>query len=134
MRPDGTDAHVVVSGGDDPVMHLDWSRDGARLAFDRWRGEIIDIWTSNADGSNAGPLVGCELPCMQLSNPSWSPDDTKLVVQRYDKIASTGVERCYLEVVDLTSLERTVILEGPDGSDGVNSRSVCICIICQIIS
>jgi Tol biopolymer transport system component len=72
-----------------------------------------------ADGSDAGPLIGCELPCQQLSNPSWSPDDTKLVVQRYDKVEGTEAERCYLEVIEVATLARTVILEGPDGSDGV---------------
>jgi Tol biopolymer transport system component len=118
VRPDGSDAHVLVSGGDEPVMHVDWSRDGSRIAFDRWRGEIIDIWTANADGTDAGPLVGCELPCMQLSNPSWSPDDEKLVVHRYDKDDAIGLERCYIEVVDVATLERSVILEGPDGADG----------------
>lgn len=118
VRPDGTDAHVVVATGDDPVMHVDWSRDGGRIAFDHWRGEIIDVWTAKADGSDAASLVGCELPCRQLSNPSWSADDTKLVVQRYDKDEASGVEHCYLEVVDVASRSRTVILEGPDGSDG----------------
>jgi Tol biopolymer transport system component len=122
VRPDGTDAHVIVSAGDEAVLHVDWSHDGSRVAFDRWQGEIIDVWTANADGSDAEPLVACEVPCLQLSNPSWSPDDTKLVVQRWDRDDATALERCYLEVIDVASRERTVILEGPDGADGT---SVC---------
>jgi len=113
VRPDGSDAHVLVSGGEEPMMHADWSNDGSRIAFDRWRGDAIDIWTANADGSDAKPLVGCELPCMQLANPSWSPDDTKLVVQRWDMDEASGLEQCFLEVVDAATLERTVVLEGP---------------------
>jgi Tol biopolymer transport system component len=119
VRPDGSDAHVVVAAGADAVMHPDWSHDGSRLAFDRWRGEIIDIWTADADGSDAGPLVGCELPCLQLSNPAWSPDDTKLVVARWDRPeGDPSLERCYLEVIEVASLQRTVILEGTPAADG----------------
>jgi Tol biopolymer transport system component len=48
--------------------------------------------------------------------PSWSPDDSKLVVARWDKPDGTNLgQRCYLETVDVTTLERTVILEGPEG-------------------
>lgn len=114
VRPDGSDAHVVVSAGDDAVMHVAWSSDGTRLAFDRWKGEIIDIWTANADGSDAGPLIGCELPCQQLSNPSWSPDDTKLVVQRWDMDETSGLDQCFIDVIDVATLKRTEILAGPD--------------------
>jgi Tol biopolymer transport system component len=116
VRPDGSDAHVVAHTAESHFA--DWTHDGARLAFTKWDGgpDEAAIWTVNADGSGEQRLVGCEQPCIQLYMPSWSPDDSKLVVARWDKPDGTNLgQRCYLETVDVTTLERTVILEGPEG-------------------
>jgi WD40-like Beta Propeller Repeat len=117
VRPEGTDAHVVVAPDGSAAMHVDWSHDGQRLVFDHWTGSLIDIWTANADGSEARPLVACEQPCQQLASPAWSPDDTELVVARSDD-TDGGVteERCYLEIIDAGTLDRRVILEGSAGT------------------
>jgi hypothetical protein len=119
VRPDGTGAHVIASAGDDPVTHVDWSRDGSRIAFDRGQGELLDVWTANADGTDARLLVGCDRPCLQLSNPAWSPDDRSIVVQRWDRPDDDPLlESCHLEVIDVVSLERRVVLDGEPTADG----------------
>ena len=86
MRPDGSDAHKILT--DVPGEHKSpsWSPDGRTLAFvvqdsDHPEGSI---WTANADGSGAALLSagGTECP-VGLFHPAWSPDGTKLAVVCY---------------------------------------------------
>jgi TolB protein len=86
MRPDGSDAHHILT--DVPGEHKSpsWSPDGRTLAFvvqdsDHPEGSI---WTANADGSGAALLSagGTECP-VGLFHPAWSPDGTKLAVVCY---------------------------------------------------
>jgi Tol biopolymer transport system component len=121
VRPDGSGSHVVAVDRSESYQP-DWSRDGERLAFTRDGDEgMTSIWTVNADGSDEQQLVSCGLPCLTLFAPAWSPDDSKLVVARIDLPPGGGTlgDRCYLETVDVTTLERTVILEGPVGTEQV---------------
>ena len=121
VRPDGSESHVVAVDRSESYQP-DWSRDGERLAFTRDGDEgMTSIWTVNADGSDEQQLVSCGLPCLTLFAPAWSPDDSKLVVARIDLPPGGGTlgDRCYLETVDVTTLERTVILEGPAGTEQV---------------
>ena len=121
VRPDGTDSHSVALDREESYQP-DWSHDGERLAFTR-AGEDggTSIWTVNADGTDEQELVACALPCLTLFTPSWSPDDSKLVVARIDLPPDGGTigDRCYLETIDATTLERTVILEGSAGTEQV---------------
>ena len=75
----------------------------------------------NADGTDEQQLVACALPCLTLFTPSWSPDDSMLAVARIDLPPGGGTlgDRCYLETIDVATLERTVILEGAPGTEQV---------------
>jgi Tol biopolymer transport system component len=121
VRPDGTGSHSVALDRLESYQP-DWSHGGERLAFTRDREEGgTSIWTVNADGTDEQELVACALPCLTLFTPSWSPDDSKLVVARIDLPPDGGTigDRCYLETIDATTLERTVILEGSAGTEQV---------------
>ena len=86
--------------------HSPW--DGAQM----WQFHL-DLECRRIRGTAAGRLRAALHAALK---PAWSPDDTKLVVQRWDQPrGTTSVERCYLEAVDIATLERTVILEGPEG-------------------
>jgi Tol biopolymer transport system component len=121
VQPDGSDNHAVAVDQLESYQP-DWSHDGARVAFTRDRDEGgTSIWTVNADGTDEQELVACALPCLTLFAPSWSPDDSKLVVARIDLPPDGGTigDRCYLETIDATTLERTIILEGAPGTEQV---------------
>jgi serine/threonine protein kinase/Tol biopolymer transport system component len=55
-----------------------YSPDGKRLAFHSNRGGSVQIWTANADGSNAVQLTSMD-PQATTGTPRWSPDSRQLV-------------------------------------------------------
>jgi Tol biopolymer transport system component len=55
-----------------------YSPDGKRLAFYSNRGGSVQIWTANADGSQAMPLTSME-PLATTGTPRWSPDGQRIV-------------------------------------------------------
>ena len=69
-NPDGSNAHVLLSAGADPV----WSPNAAKLAFAR----SGDVWTSNADGSNQQLFVS------DGTEPSWSSDNATIAYTKSD--------------------------------------------------
>jgi Tol biopolymer transport system component len=85
-RPDGSDAHSIVSGVPGENRGPAWSPDGMTLAFVVRNTEFPEgsIWTANADGSGATLLSagGTECP-VGLFHPAWSPDGSKLAVVCY---------------------------------------------------
>lgn len=87
VRPDGSDDHAVapdILAGDQD--HPDWSHDGMRIAFSADDGDgTRDIWTVDVDGANAIKIVDCADPCAWTDDPSWSPDDRRIVFARVTK-------------------------------------------------
>ena len=86
MRPDGSDAHQILTDVPGEKRSVSWSPVGRTVAFvvqdsDHPEGSI---WTANADGSGAALLSagGTECP-VGLFHPAWSPDGTKLAVVCY---------------------------------------------------
>jgi TolB protein len=55
-----------------------YSPDGKRLAFHSNRGGSVQIWTANADGSNAVQVTSMD-PVATTGTPRWSPDSRQLV-------------------------------------------------------
>ncbi|HEX6867521.1 MAG TPA: hypothetical protein VF119_01890 [Candidatus Limnocylindrales bacterium] len=123
VRPDASDRHQVDPGIDATQQeHPDWSPDGTRLAFDRWRADDadssldrIDLWTMAPDGSDARLLAACEAPCLQLANPAWSRDGRSIAHVRYG-VASDGTwGPSAIEVTDVTTGTRTTVIESRGG-------------------
>jgi serine/threonine protein kinase len=56
--------------------HAQYSPDGKRLAFESTRSGENTVWVSNADGSEAVPLVSSR--GAHAGSPSWSPDGQRI--------------------------------------------------------
>jgi TolB protein len=117
VRPDGRDGHRIMTDQPARTYHPDWSPDGTRIAFERWLGnDVGEIWTANADGTDARKLLGCGgPPCLQVNSPAWSPDGTRMAVVRVDLPDPNDIKgiRLFIEVLDLSTGERRVIARTP---------------------
>jgi TolB protein len=73
---------TLIEGNGDSVEQPDWSPDGSRIAFVRFKAipceACYELWVMDDDGSNPS-LITAELP--QVRFPSWSPDGTEIAVQ-----------------------------------------------------
>ena len=107
-RPDGSDAHVIVT--DIPGEHraASWSPDGTRIAFVVRDAETPDgsIWTANADGSGAKRLFDGGDVCASVYHPSWSPDGSKLAMVCYP---ASSDRQSSIAVLDLASMAMTTL-------------------------
>lgn len=124
VRPDGSDDHILEISGT-PSQHLahpDWSPDGRRIAFDVFFedpdvaiGSRVEPWVVGIDGGAATRLASCELPCLQIAYPTWSPDGSRLAAIRYDIADAGGWGANALEVIDVASGERRVVAASANG-------------------
>jgi len=55
-----------------------YSPDGTRLVFSSNRSASVQVWTSNADGSNATQLTHMD-PTATTGSPRWTPDGKRIV-------------------------------------------------------
>jgi TolB protein len=78
-----------------------WSPDGGRIAFDRGS----DIWSMNADGSDARKLIE------DGDSPAWSPDGSSIV---FSSSRDGRGETCYDDGCDPN---REIYIARADGSD-----------------
>lgn len=107
----------IVPETDGAAIHSNWSHNGSMFTWEVLDGDTATIWTANADGSEATERVTCPgEPCVQMSWPSFSTDDTKLLVTRYDLAANGDWGPSHLVIVDLTSGEQTIISSTIDGT------------------
>ncbi|MFP3853612.1 MAG: TolB family protein [Anaerolineales bacterium] len=77
---DGEDRRLLLGCGSDICGELDWTPDGARLAFSRKPDRASDdprLWTVDREGKSAAPLYQDEDRLGR--DPTWSPDGRWLV-------------------------------------------------------
>ena len=114
VRPDGSDDQAVapdILAGDQ--NHPDWSHDGLRIAFSADDGDgTRDIWTVNVDGSDPSKIVDCADPCAWTDDPSWSPDDGRIVFARVTKANGGPNGLPTLVTVDPDGGNSRTIIEG----------------------
>jgi tricorn protease-like protein len=98
VRPDGSGHHLLLLTS--PAGHPDWSPDGKRIAV----ATESEIWTLNADGTDAKQLIACSgAPCMYVGAPAWSPDGKQIALQRVLSAPAPGNEVDQIEVMDLAT-------------------------------
>jgi len=120
VRPDGTAGHRILADLPPQVYHPEWSPDGKVIAFALGQ-DNGEIWTANADGTDAKKLVGCDkAPCQWVDSVAWSPDGTKLAYVRFDDPAVKGKigSRASIEVFDIATGKRRIVARPPaDGTE-----------------
>lgn len=126
VRPDGTDDHaLLVSPPDGRQGHPAWSPDGETIAFDLFTPhpatpgkDRVAIWRVEPDGTNASELAACELPCLQLAYPAWSPDGSQIALVAYEVTAEGEWGPSLLQVLDVATGERRTVTASDDGLTG----------------
>ena len=116
----------VVPETDGAAVHSNWSHDGSTFAWEVLRNDdTASVWTANADGSEPTELAVCEAaPCVEMSYPSFSHDDSQLLVTQYDRAADGNWGQSHLVLVDLATGEQTVIASTPDGTTSFYSATM----------
>lgn len=70
----------------------DWARHSNRIAFEGAKvGEVSALWILNLDLLDSDPLKALKLADLDNPAPSWSPDDTKLVIQKSGQLWTVDV-------------------------------------------
>jgi Tol biopolymer transport system component len=98
----GNVTHLTTFAGLE--LHPVWSPDHKRVAFERWRNGKRDIYLMNADGSNKHWAMATQ-SAYALSEPSWSPDGTNLLVQ----LQPTSSTTTYVGKIDLASAKLVIL-------------------------
>ena len=116
-RPLAAGPVQIVPDTNGDALHSDWSHDGSMFTWEVLADDTATVWTANADGSDPQERAVCpEDPCVQMAWPSFSSDDTQLLVTRYDLAADGDWGPSHLVLVDLASGEQTVIASTADGT------------------
>lgn len=68
-----------------------WSPNGSRIAYSSGN----RLWIMDSDGTSPHPLTTCRLPCVDDSQPAWSPSGVELVFVR-DETGGGGATRLYV--------------------------------------
>jgi Tol biopolymer transport system component len=101
---DGRDVKLL-SDGQDAIWNAVVSPDLRRVAFTRSRQRETQVWTMNANGSDAG-VVGPFEGRAQM--PAWSPDGTRLAVQV--STPAGGATQARLWTVNLATGQRDPVI------------------------
>ncbi len=123
VRPDGSNDRALIRDPmpDGAQAHPAWSPDGSTVAFALYvtqetGPDRVDLWTVGADGSGPRELARCELPCLQLASPAWSPDGSRLAFVRYEIREDLSWGRSTIEVLEVASGARRAVWATDDGT------------------
>lgn len=120
-RDAGTDAPRRLIPGDACDVLPQWSPDRASFAFTRTTAGGTDVWTANADGSNARRVTA-----IAGGRVSWSPDGTRLAVLR----KKDGVQQLFVVNVADRSAQQLTTGTGPveDPAWSPDGRHIAVCL------
>ena len=106
---DGSGARTLV---DDPriedIISRSWSPDGTRIAFVAAPPDDLGsfhTWIVNADGSGLHRLLNDDDPVTDRTdgNPAWSPDGTRIAMQRWYRHPDGGQDFRPVSIVDVST-------------------------------
>ena len=119
VRPDGTGLHRLPP--EDLVgseIRPTWSADGSQIAFLRGHlpDDLTELWTINADGSDAQLRFICKAPCNTIDYPDWGASGRFIYFQR-DTVPEVEGPPSVFEIyrLELSTGEATSVLRREDG-------------------
>jgi Tol biopolymer transport system component len=123
VRPDGTGDRLLIRTPMPTYAQAQpaWSPDGRFVAFSLYvtqeaGPDRVDLWLVEADGASARELATCELPCLQLADPAWSPDGDRIALVRHDIREEGTWGRSAIELLDVSTGARRTVAETADGT------------------
>lgn len=115
----------VVPPGAGAAVHANWSHNGSTFAWEVLDGQTASVWSADADGAKPTERATCQAdPCTEMSYPSFSSDDSQLLVTRYDLADDGTWGPSHLVLVDLETGRQTVIASTADGTTSFYSSSM----------
>jgi Tol biopolymer transport system component len=142
-RDGNREIYVMGEDGSDPVRLTHhsahdhspaWSPDGQRIVFVRDRTTDViggDLWTMNADGSNARRLTALAFDNDAFdADPVWSPDGAMIAFTRFERALNPAVYRMNDDGSGVTRLSPVGYLErnpawSADGTRLALARQIC---------
>jgi Tol biopolymer transport system component len=120
VRTDGSGLHrlppVDMVGSE---LRPTWSPDGSQVAFIRARlaDDDSELWTINADGTNAVLAYDCSGDCNTIDYPDWGADGGSIYFNRDSNVPSAGGPPLTFEVwrVDVGTGDAEPVLTREDG-------------------
>jgi hypothetical protein len=108
----------VVPAADGAAVHSNWSHDGTMFAWEVLRNDnTSSVWSANADGSRPTERAVCSAaPCVEMSYPSFSSDDSHLLVVQFDLETNGDWGPSHVVLIDLASGNQTKIASTADGT------------------
>ncbi|HMB70930.1 MAG TPA: hypothetical protein VKU85_16565 [bacterium] len=120
---EGLDLRLLTNQGSNPI----WSADGTRIAFESDRAGTFDVWTMNADGTDAVNLT--DDGATDETKPTWSPDGSRLAYTVSDgsslKVWTINADGTGAAALTGAMGNETYAAWSPDGTEIAYASTLC---------